>query len=121
MKPSPGDSASRLLAPREHAGGARAPQFPGRVSGADTSRPLNGRAILREDDWHRVGDKLSLSPRELQLVQHIFEGKKLTAIAQDMNLSLGTVKTYCQRAYQKLQVSNQRELIFAVLCAHLTT
>ena len=121
MKLSPGDLSFRLLAARQRASHSTGPQLPGRASEADTSRPLNGRLILHEDDWHRVGDKLSLSPRELQLVQHIFEGKKLTAIAQDMELSLGTVKTYCQRAYQKLQISNQRELILVVLCAHLTT
>ena len=121
MKLSPGDSFFRPLAPRERAGHPSAPRFHGRDSGANTSQPLNGRTILREDDWHRVASKLSLSPRELQLVQHIFEGKKLTAIAQDMDLSLGTVKTYCQRAYQKLHVSNQRELTLVILCAHLTT
>jgi len=108
MKLSPGDSFFRPLAPRERAGHPSAPRFHGRDSGANTSQPLNGRTILREDDWHRVASKLSLSPRELQLVQHIFEGKKLTAIAQDMDLSLGTVKTYCQRAYQKLHVSTPR-------------
>jgi len=121
MKLSPGDSSFRLIAPRERAGSSTDARFQGRAAGAGTGRPLNGRTILREDDWHRVGRKLSLSPRELQLIQHIFEGKKLTAIAHDMGLSLGTVKTYCQRVHQKLQVSNQRELTLVILCAHLTT
>jgi DNA-binding NarL/FixJ family response regulator len=68
-----------------------------------------------------VGQKLSLSPRELELVQHIFSGKKMLAIAQEMELSLGTVKTYAQRVHQKLQVSDQRELTLAIITTYLST
>jgi DNA-binding NarL/FixJ family response regulator len=108
-------------APVERASLSRRPPFQGRDGGAGPDARLNGRAILREDDWQGIGRRLSLSPRELELVQRIFEGKKLTAIAQDMGLALGTVKTYCQRVHLKLQVSNQRELILVILCCHLTT
>jgi len=64
---------------------------------------------------------LSLSPRELELVQHIFSGKKMLAIAQEMELSLGTVKTYSQRVHQKLQVTDQRELTLAIITTYLST
>ncbi len=78
-----------------------------------------GSEILSTSDWQRVGSALGLSPRELELVQHIFAGKKLQTIAQDMRLSLGTVKTYSQRIHQKLRVSDQRELTVAVFSAYL--
>lgn len=78
-----------------------------------------GRSILSGQDWQRVGGALGLSRRELELVQHIFDGKKLSAVAQAMRLSLGTVKTYSQRIRQKLAVSDQRELTLAVLSTHL--
>ena len=79
----------------------------------------NGRELLSNEDWQRVAGRLGLSPRELQLVQLIFDGKKLATIARDMSLSLGTVKTYSQRVKRKLAVSDQRELALAVMGAHL--
>jgi len=121
MKPLSGDPFLRLIAPRERAAASTYTRFHGCAPGVGIAAPLNGRTILREGDWLRVGRRLSLSPRELELVQHIFEGKKLTTIAQDMALSLGTVNTYCQRIHRKLRVSNQRELTLVILCAHLTT
>jgi DNA-binding CsgD family transcriptional regulator len=70
-------------------------------------------------DWECVRRELGLSSRELQVTQRIFEGKKLMAIAQDLQLGLGTVKTYCQRIHNKLDVTDQRGLLLAVLDAHL--
>ena len=78
-----------------------------------------GKALLTPNDWQRVAIELLLSPRQLELIRHIFDGKKLVAVAQEMNLSLGTVKTYSQRIHRKLQVSDQRELTLAVIRAHL--
>ena len=74
--------------------------------------------LLSSHDWERVGRELGLSHRELEVVQHIFEGKKLLAIAQEMGLGLGTVKTYSQRIHQKLQVSDQLELALVVFATH---
>ena len=79
----------------------------------------DGRSILSSEGWERVRVELGLSPRELQLVQHIFDGKKLSVIARDMRLALGTIKTYSQRIHSKLEVSDQRELTLAVIDAHL--
>ena len=77
------------------------------------------RGLKDRIDWSGVGSALHLSRRELELVQHIFDGKKLFAIAIEMQLARGTVKTYGQRIRQKLGISDQRELMLAVLEAHL--
>jgi DNA-binding NarL/FixJ family response regulator len=77
------------------------------------------RLLLSDSDWNRLRRHLSLSPREMELVQHIFDGKKMFAIAGDMGLAIGTVKTYTQRIHQKLHVSDQRELVLSVMRAHL--
>ena len=53
------------------------------------------------------------------MLQHVFAGEKLLAMAGAMNLALGTVKTYTQRIHRKLQVCDQQELILAVIEAHL--
>ena len=75
----------------------------------------NGRTLLSAEEWQQVGNRLGLSCRELELVQHIFDGKKLRVIARDMFLSIGTVKTYSQRIHHKLKITDQRELILAVV------
>ncbi len=79
----------------------------------------NGRALLGSVDWQRVRGKLGLSLRELQVVQHILEGMKLSAIAREMQLGLGTVKTYSQRVYRKLDVTDRQEFTLLVVNAHL--
>ena len=78
-----------------------------------------GSILLSQQDWRRIAKDLHLSARELQVVQEIFDGKKLSAIAQEMHLGIGTVKTYCQRIYHKLHVHDQRELALVVLARHL--
>ena len=85
------------------------------VRSAGVGTVVSRRLTLNRQQWQRVNAQLGLSARELQLVQHIFEGKKLFAIAQDMKLSLGTVKTYNQRIHQKLGLSDQRELVLRVV------
>ena len=79
----------------------------------------NGQALLDSVQWPCVGEHLGLSCRELELVRHILAGKKMLAIAADMGLALGTVKTYSQRIHRKLRVSDQRELTLAIVSAHL--
>ena len=89
------------------------------LAAVDANAFGRGRTILNHVDWRRVGAKLNLSARQLELVQHIFDGKRLQTIALDMGLSLGTVKTYSQRVHQKLGVSDRLELTLAVVSAHL--
>ena len=90
------------------------------LSGAATAGPTNNsRALLDSVQWPRVGKYLGLSSRELELVQHILAGKKMFAIAADMGLALGTVKTYSQRIHRKLNVADQRELTLAIVSTHL--
>ena len=98
------------VSPGEH-GGPGSRVGVGRRNGA---RVLRGRV-----NWLRVGLELGLSPQEVQVVQYIFEGKTLSAIAREMQLGLGTVKTYAQRAYRKLAVTDRQELTLVVVSVHL--
>lgn len=94
------------------------PINPARASGHAATEPhLYLEEILTRNEWQSVGTKLGLSRRELEVVQGIFIGKKVSTIAMDMKLSFGTVKTYVQRIYRKLQVSDQRELTLVVVRA----
>ena len=74
---------------------------------------------LANVDWQRVRGKVGLSLRGLQVVQRILEGKKLSAIAREMQSGLGTVKTYSQRVYRKLDVTDRQELTLLVVSAQL--
>jgi len=53
---------------------------------------------------------LNLSPREMQVMQLIGEGKFTNEIADIMKLKASTVSTYKNRLYVKLNVANEIEL-----------
>lgn len=75
------------------------------------------RLLVTSLDWNRIRKHLQLSAREAQVAQCIVEGKKMTVIAEQLDLALGTVKTYSSRIHAKLRVTDQRELTLAVLDA----
>ena len=52
-----------------------------------------------------------LSPREVELLQHLALGHSYTSCAEKMNISLSTVQTHIRNMYRKLEVSNQRQAI----------
>jgi DNA-binding CsgD family transcriptional regulator len=53
----------------------------------------------------------SLPPREVEVCARILIGVSSAGIAVDLNLCEGTVKTYRKRAYQRLSIGSERELI----------
>lgn len=57
---------------------------------------------------------LSLTLAEAKVVRHIVNGKRVSSIAEEMALAEQTVRTYLKRAYGKLGVSSQCELIARV-------
>ena len=57
----------------------------------------------------------ALSEREMQTLQKIASGKRLTDIAQELMLSPKTVSVYRARVLEKLQLSNNAELtVYAI-------
>jgi DNA-binding NarL/FixJ family response regulator len=75
--------------------------------------------LARLNDWERIRAQFRLSARETELVRHLFSGRKLEAIAREMGLRLGTVKTYSQRIHHKLGVHDRFELALTVIGARL--
>lgn len=51
-----------------------------------------------------------LSDREMQVLQHIASGKTVTAIGDELSLSVNTISTYRARILEKLNLSNNAEL-----------
>lgn len=53
----------------------------------------------------------SLSERELEVLQGLSKGHTYKQIAADLGISLGTVRTYIQRIYEKLHVHSHAEAV----------
>ena len=62
---------------------------------------------------------LGLSTRQGQIIERLFIGERLESVAQELGISHGTIKTYQQRIYHKLGVSDRGQMILAVAQAHL--
>lgn len=59
----------------------------------------------------RAGEKALLTPRQREITAAILFGGSDRAIADDLCISLPTVRTHIQTIYQKLQVSSRTQLV----------
>jgi DNA-binding NarL/FixJ family response regulator len=95
-------------------------RFSGKNAGVQGNlRNIARTGLLPPEAWGQLGSVLHLSARELQLVRCIFEDEKREAIACRLGISAGTVNTYFQRLYTKLQVGSRPQLIVRVMLAYL--
>lgn len=72
-----------------------------------------GRYVSAEvcaDVANHLGHDL-LTPRELRILQLLFEGKENKRIANDLSISLETVKSHLSRIFEKLGCHNRTEAI----------
>ncbi len=53
----------------------------------------------------------TLSAREMEVLHSLSKGHTYKQIAADLNISLGTVRTYIQRIYEKLHVHSHAEAV----------
>lgn len=85
-----------------HAGhGSLAPEVTARLVGQFSARP--------RQHPHAFADA-RLSPRELQLIRLIAQGRSNPGIAEELQLSVETVKTYIKRLFHKLDVGDRTQL-----------
>jgi DNA-binding NarL/FixJ family response regulator len=54
---------------------------------------------------------LELSPREIEVLEHLSKGLKNQSIADNLFLSVSTVKKHIENIFTKLQVHNRIEAI----------
>jgi len=59
----------------------------------------------------------ALSPMEGKLVRALAEGKKLEAVAQELEITVSTARTYLKQAFSKTGTGRQSELLKLVLTA----
>ncbi len=60
-----------------------------------------------------------LSPRDLDVLRHLAAGRTNRAIANEMVLSLNTIKAHTRRLYAKLDVSNRTQAVARARDLHL--
>ncbi len=66
-------------------------------------RRINEKAMLTE--------KFQLTPRELDVIEHIIVGSSNQSIADKMHVSLPTIKTHLRHIYDKTAVSSRTKLL----------
>jgi DNA-binding NarL/FixJ family response regulator len=88
------------------------------ISG-ETGDGLDGHLLIPSGAWLHLARLLRLSSREMQIVQHVFDDRKLESIAFELGISPKTVETYFQRLYTKLHVSSRPQLILRVMAVYL--
>ena len=93
----------------------------GAEGGTAEFQPPKGRTVLSPNQWVSTAVALRLSPRELEVVQCLFDDETEAAIARRLELSVHTVHTYLGRIYAKLGVRSRVQLIVCVFAAHLMT
>ena len=71
-------------------------------------------SLLVRAEWEMIARGLGLSPRELQIVQHILVDEKEKAVALKLGISVHTVHAHLKRVYWKLGVSSRVELVMRV-------
>lgn len=79
-----------------------------------------GAAIFSEQAWREIAHSLKLSGRELQIVREVFDDHTEFAIAKNLNISLHTVHTHCERLYHKLGVTDRVKLVLRIIKQFLT-
>jgi DNA-binding CsgD family transcriptional regulator len=58
-----------------------------------------------------VSDDVVLSPRELEVVSLLKGGRSDKAVAENLSIATGTVKTYLKSVYRKMGVRNRVQLM----------
>jgi len=79
------------------------------------------RSIVPHDAWKVIAKALSISDRELQIIQGVFDDQKEFAIAQELTISVHTVHTHLERLYRKLGVSSRVALVLYILSEYLSS
>jgi DNA-binding NarL/FixJ family response regulator len=72
---------------------------------------------LDPEQWLALARTLQLAPRQEKIVELILRGLQDKEIAAELGLKTPTVRTYIQRAFQKLNVHDRVELVLKLFAA----
>jgi len=83
-----------------------------RMTATDTS-PLA--YFVTDEAWKRIGIRLRLTKRELQVVRSLCSECREPAVAASLNVSPHTIRTHLERIYTKLGVTGRVDLMLLLL------
>ena len=78
------------------------------------SHATPGRDLFTRVEWELVARAVSLSRRELEILQCVVDDLKESAIAEALGVSPHTVHTHLERLYRKLGVSGRGAAVVRV-------
>lgn len=70
---------------------------------------------LRTEVWKEVLRHLHLSPQQTRIVELLLRRKKCKEIAAEIGLGEPTLRTYLRRIYDRLEVTDQTELLIHIM------
>lgn len=78
-----------------------------------------GDRLLADHDWQHIALVFELSARELEVARLLFVGKSRSEIAAEINCASGTVRTYVDRVFKKLQVEDRLAMALQIVRVHV--
>jgi DNA-binding NarL/FixJ family response regulator len=89
--------------------------IPPEVLRAETlPRPAAGAGLASAPGNRRTGEELGLTPRQMDVLTLLVQGKPNKVICRELGLAEGTVKTHTAAIFRALAVSNRTQAVFAV-------
>lgn len=76
---------------------------------------INEISTMISPDEDRIRNLFNLTKREMEIINHIFQGKKNFEIAETLFVSEVTIKNHIHNIFQKVQVKNRTSLIRKLL------
>jgi DNA-binding CsgD family transcriptional regulator len=74
----------------------------------------DNKEIFTEKEWGVILDELSLSPRQKEVIRHIFSSLSDKQIAMKLNITVPTVRTHISRLFSRFHIQDRGELILRV-------
>lgn len=79
--------------------------------GAPMSPPIARKVIKFFDEEKKQEYESPLTYREKEIVNYIVDGLNMRMIAENLFVSVDTIKYHCKNIYKKLQINSKGELI----------
>lgn len=71
--------------------------------------------MYTEIDWAKIDKLMNLAPQQRKIVRLLMTGASDKQIADNLKLSICTIRSHMQRLYRKYNVVDRVELIFYVV------
>jgi DNA-binding NarL/FixJ family response regulator len=74
--------------------------------------------VISEQEWLALRENLGLSRQQAEIIRHILCGASDREIAEGMEISVSTVRTYLHRLFRKFDLNDRLKLaLHVVACA----